>query len=125
MYYVVRSSLMRYLVAILLFLVFGYSLMLVLVNNHQVEVSLIFTQVPQMNLGLLLIICILLGLVAGVLLSIILFKVVQIRLENQRLQKELTQTQEKLMQIQHNYEQLMISNQPIAVPVQSDSHSPL
>lgn len=125
MYYVVRSSLMRYLVAVLLFLVFGYSLMLVLVNNHQVEVSLIFTQVPQMNLGLLLIICILLGLVAGVLLSIILFKVVQIRLENQRLQKELTQTQEKLMQIQHNYEQLMISNQPIAVPVQSDSHSPL
>lgn len=116
---------MRYLVAVLLFLVFGYSLMLVLVNNHQVEVSLIFTQVPQMNLGLLLIICILLGLVAGVLLSIILFKVVQIRLENQRLQKELTQTQEKLMQIQHNYEQLMISNQPIAVPVQSDSHSPL
>lgn len=112
---------MRYLVAILLFVVFGYSLMLVLVNNHQVEVSLIFTQVPQMNLGLLLIICILLGLIAGVLLSIILFKVVQIRLENQRLQKELTKTQEKLMQTQNDYEQLLTKPQtPI---VQLDSHS--
>lgn len=112
---------MRYLVAILLFVVFGYSLMLVLVNNHQVEVSLIFTQVPQMNLGLLLIICILLGLIAGVLLSIILFKVVQIRLENQRLQKELTKTQEKLMQTQNDYEQLLTKSQtPV---VQSDSHS--
>lgn len=111
---------MRYLVAILLFVVFGYSLMLVLVNNHQVEVSLIFTQVPQMNLGLLLIICILLGLVAGVLLSIILFKVVQIRLENQRLQKELMKTQEKLMQTQNDYEQLLTKQQ---IPVvQADNH---
>lgn len=111
---------MRYLVAVLLFLVFGYSLMLVLVNNHQVEVSLIFTQVPQMNLGLLLIICILLGLVAGVLLSIILFKVVQIRLENQRLQKELMKTQEKLMQTQNDYEQLLTKQQ---IPVvQADNH---
>lgn len=111
---------MRYLVAILLFVVFGYSLMLVLVNNHQVEVSLIFSQVPQMNLGLLLIICILLGLIAGVLLSIILFKVVQIRLENQRLHKDLTQTREKLMQAQHNYEQLLSKNPTVAVsePVQ-------
>ena len=47
---------MRYLLAILLFVVVGYSLMLVLVNNNQVEVNLLFSQVPQMSLGLLLII---------------------------------------------------------------------
>ena len=46
---------MRYLLAILLFVVVGYSLMLVLVNNNQVEVNLLFSQVPQMSLGLSLI----------------------------------------------------------------------
>lgn len=96
---------MRYLVAVLLFIVFAYSLLLVIVNNHQVEVNLLFSQVPQMNLGLLLIICLALGILAGVLLSIILFKVVQVRLEIQKLNKELTQTREKLMQTQHDYEQ--------------------
>ena len=96
---------MRYLLAILLFMVVGYSLMLVLVNNNQVEVNLLFSQVPQMSLGLLLIISIVLGVIAGLLMGLILFRVLQMKLENQRLSKELKQTQEKLMQTQHNYEQ--------------------
>lgn len=96
---------MRYVLAILLFIVIGYSLMLVLVNNNQVEVNLLFSQVPQMSLGLLLIISIVLGVIAGLLLGVILFRVLQMKLENQRLAKELKLTQEKLMQTQHNYEQ--------------------
>ncbi|WP_019520147.1 lipopolysaccharide assembly protein LapA domain-containing protein [Faucicola boevrei] len=110
---------MRYLIAILLFIVFAYSLMLVLVNSAQTEVNLIFSQVPQMNLGLLLIICILLGVIGGVLLSIILFKVVQIRLENQRLNKELSQTQEKLLQTQSNLEQHLNQHQDTGLPIDS------
>ncbi|ELA08833.1 hypothetical protein MOMA_00435 [Moraxella macacae 0408225] len=110
---------MRYLIAILLFIVFAYSLMLVLVNNNQAEVNLIFSQVPQMNLGLLLIICILLGVVGGVLLSIMLFKVVQIRLENQRLNKELSQTREKLLQTQNNLEQHLSQHQDTGLPIES------
>lgn len=101
---------MRYLVAVILFVVFAYSLLLVIVNNHQVEVNLLFSQVPQMNLGLLLIICISLGVIAGSLLAVILFKVLPMKLENQRLTKELTQTREKLMQTQHDYEQHLSQN---------------
>ncbi len=103
---------MRYLVAILLFLVFGYSLVLVLVNNAEVQVNLLFSQVPQMNLGLLLIICILLGVIAGMLLAIILFKVLQMKLENQRLNKELLKTRENLMTTQHQLEQQLTAKSP-------------
>ncbi|WP_315044024.1 LapA family protein [Faucicola mancuniensis] len=106
---------MRYLIAILLFLVFAYSLMLVIVNSHQVEVNLLFSQVPQMNLGLMLIICIMLGMIAGVMLALILFKVLQMKLENQRLIKELNQTREKLMQTQHNYEQHLSQNADVGL----------
>lgn len=96
---------MRYIVAILLFLVFGYSLALVLVNNSPVDVNLMFSQVSQMSLGLLLIISIMLGVLAGVLLAIILFRVLQMKLENQRLSKDLSKTREELMQSQSKLEQ--------------------
>lgn len=102
---------MRYVVAVLLFLVFVYSLLLVVTNNHQVDVNLLFSQVPQMNLGLLLIISILLGLLAGILLGVILFRVLQTKLENQRLNKELMQTREKLIQTQHNLEEYLKQHQ--------------
>ena len=98
---------MRYLVAILLFVVFAYSLMLVIVNNQQVDVNLLFSQVPQMNLGLLLINCIVLGVIAGILLALMLFRVLQMKLDNQRLNKELNQTRDKLMQTQHQLEQYL------------------
>lgn len=104
---------MRYVVAILLFIIFAFSLMLVIVNNQQVDVNLLFSQVPQMNLGLLLIICIVLGMIGGVLLALMLFRVLQMKLENQRLSKELTQTREQLMQTQHQLEQ-HLTVQPVA-----------
>lgn len=107
---------MRYIVAILLFLIIGYSLMLVLVNNNQVEVNLLFSQVPQMSLGLLLIITLVLGVVAGLLLGLMLFRVLQMKLENQRLNKELTQTREKLMQTQHNLEQYIGQHKDSGLP---------
>lgn len=110
---------MRYLVAILLFLVFGYSLMLVIINNQQVDVNLLFSTVPQMNLGLLIIICIMLGVIAGILLALILFKVLQMKLENQRLNKELTQAQDKLMQTQHQLEQHLTQAQTHGLPIEA------
>ena len=116
---------MRYLLAILLFVVVGYSLMLVLVNNNQVEVNLLFSQVPQMSLGLLLIISIVLGVIAGLLMGLILFRVLQMKLENQRLSKELKQTQEKLMQTQHNYEQhLAQTNNATIAPTAANPNLP-
>lgn len=110
---------MRYLVAILLFVVFGYSLMLVIINNQQVDVNLLFSNVPQMNLGLLIIICITLGIIAGILLALMLFRVLQMKLENQRLNKELTQAQDKLMQTQHQLEQHLTQVQDNGLPVEA------
>lgn len=96
---------MRFIVLIVLFLIFGYSLALVIANSTETAVNLLFTSVPTMNLGLLLIICIVLGVIAGLLLGLILFRVIQMKLENQRMAKELTKIREDLMQSQHKLEQ--------------------
>ena len=89
---------MRIVLIALLFLAFAYSLGLVLANNTEVEVSLIFSQVPAMNLGLLLIICLALGVVIGLLLSLLIFRVLQNKWEISRLHKENDKLQEKLRQ---------------------------
>lgn len=89
---------MRIILLILLFLVFGYSLALVLANNNEVGVNLLFSQAPAMNLGLLLIICIALGILIGLLLSLLLFRVFQNKWEISRLEKENQSLQEKLKQ---------------------------
>ncbi|MBO1529955.1 LapA family protein [Psychrobacter sp. F1192] len=78
---------MRFLLLVLLFLSFAYSLGLVLANNTEVAVSLLFSQAPAMNLGLLLIICLTLGIVIGLLLSLLMFRVLQNKWEISRLQK--------------------------------------
>lgn len=89
---------MRIILLILLFLVFGYSLALVLANNSEVGVNLLFSQAPAMNLGLLLIVCMALGVLIGLLLSLLLFRVFQNKWEISRLQKENKNLQEKLKQ---------------------------
>lgn len=89
---------MRFILLVLLFLVFAYSLGLVLANNTEVAVNLIFSQAPAMNLGLLLIICLALGVLIGLLLSLLLFKVFQNKWEISRLQKENRSLQEQLKQ---------------------------
>ena len=68
---------MRYVLVILLLLVFGYSLALVLQNGTEVSVDLLFTQVPAMRLGLLLLLTLSLGIVVGLLLGVQVFRVFQ------------------------------------------------
>lgn len=87
---------MRIVLMVILFLVFGYALGLVLVNSTEVAVNLLFTQPPSMNLGLLLIICIGLGVLIGLLLALLLFKVLQNKWEIGRLNKENTHLKEEL-----------------------------
>lgn len=89
---------MRFILLVLLFLVFAYSLGLVLANNTEVAVNLILSQAPAMNLGLLLIICMALGVLIGLLLSLLLFRVFQNKWEISRLQKENKSLQEQLKQ---------------------------
>ena len=89
---------MRIVLLILLFLIFGYSLALVLANNTEVAVNLLLSQAPAMNLGLLLILCLALGVLIGLLLSLLLFRVFQNKWEISRLTKENSSLQEKLKQ---------------------------
>ena len=111
---------MRFVLIILLFLVFGYSLGLVLTNSSEIAVNLLFTEAPAMNLGLLLILCLFLGVLTGMLLSLLLFKVFQNKWEISRLNKENKRLQDKLTQAQVEIEQL--SHTPVVDhTVQTDS----
>lgn len=89
---------MRFLLFVLLFLSFAYSLGLVLANNTDIGVNLLFLQAPTMNLGLLLIICLMLGIVIGILLALLIFRVLQNKWEISRLQKANTNLQEQVAQ---------------------------
>ena len=89
---------MRILLLVLLFLSFAYSLGLVLANNTDIGVNLLFSQAPAMNLGLLLIICLMLGIVIGILLALLIFRVLQNKWEISRLQKLNTNLQEQVTQ---------------------------
>ncbi|MFK3989200.1 lipopolysaccharide assembly protein LapA domain-containing protein [Psychrobacter sp. NPDC064578] len=89
---------MRFLLFVLLFLSFAYSLGLVLANNTEVGVNLLFSQAPTMNLGLLLILCLILGIVIGMLLALLLFRVLQNKWEISRLQKSNVNLQAQLTQ---------------------------
>lgn len=89
---------MRFLLFVLLFLSFAYSLGLVLANNTEVDVNLLFLQAPTMNLGLLLILCLILGIVIGLLLALLLFRVLQNKWEISRLQKANANLKEQVEQ---------------------------
>ncbi|MES1964387.1 lipopolysaccharide assembly protein LapA domain-containing protein [Psychrobacter sp. AH5] len=89
---------MRFILFVLLFLSFAYALGLVLVNNTDIGVNLLFSQAPAMNLGLLLILCLTLGIIIGLLLSLLLFRVFQNKWEISRLQKNNAHLQEQLNQ---------------------------
>ncbi len=89
---------MRILLLVLLFLSFAYSLGLVLANNTEVGVNLLFSQAPTMNLGLLMILCLILGIVIGILLALLIFRVLQNKWEILRLQKANTNLQEQITQ---------------------------
>lgn len=89
---------MRYILALLLLVLFGYSLALVLLNSTESTVDLVFAQVPAMRLGLLLLITLGLGVVVGLLLGVQLFHVIQNKMEITRLKKEI----ELLKQTQMN-----------------------
>jgi len=81
---------MRFIFLILLIALFGYSLALVIYNHaSNPQVELVFATVPAMNLGILLVITLILGIVTGLLLGVFVFRVVQTRLQLGRLNKEL------------------------------------
>jgi len=64
-------------------------LALVLQNGTEVSVDLLFTQVPAMRLGLLLLLTLSLGIVVGLLLGVQVFRVFQSNWEIKRLRKDI------------------------------------
>ena len=89
---------MRFLLFVLLFLSFAYALGLVLANNTDIGVNLLFSQAPAMNLGLLLILCLILGIIIGMLLALLMFLVLQNKWEISRLKKLNNNLQEQVAQ---------------------------
>ena len=80
---------MRYLLVALLIIVFGYALALVLQNGTELSVDLLFTQVPALRLGLLLLLTLCLGIIAGLLLGVQVFRVFQRNWEIKRLRQDI------------------------------------
>lgn len=78
---------MHIVLMVLLVALFGYALALILANHSEVAVNLLFNQVPAMNVGLLLIVSLVLGLAIGMLVALVVFKVLQAKLEIARLKK--------------------------------------
>ena len=89
---------MRYFFIVLLVVVFGYALALVLQNSTELPVDLLFTQVPQMRAGLLLLITLGLGVIMGLLLGLVVFRVFQSNWEISRLNKEIHQLRQQQIQ---------------------------
>lgn len=87
---------MHIILIVLLVAVCAYAIGLVLMNNSEVAVNLMFSHVPTMNLGLLLVITIALGIILGMLLALLVFRVLQNKWEISRLKKELKLTQSQL-----------------------------
>ncbi len=119
---------MYLILIVLLVALFGYSLMLVLTNNGMVAVNLIFANVPQMNLGLLLIATLILGVVIGMLVALIAFRVFQVRWELSKLKKEKQALQTKLDEANIVIEQArkthVLSDTHEAV-LQTQAHTPV
>lgn len=80
---------MRYILVVLLIVIFGYALALVLQNGTELPVDLLFTQVPAMRLGLLLLLTLGIGIVLGLLLGVQIFRVFQNSWEIKRLRKDI------------------------------------
>ncbi len=80
---------MRIFITVLLLIIFSYALALVLQNPTDMPVDLIFTQVPAMRAGLLLLLTLVLGVTIGLLLGILMFKVIQKGWEIKRLRKDI------------------------------------
>lgn len=90
---------MRYVLIALLVVIFGYSLALVLQNPTELPVDLLFTQVPAMRLGLLLLLTLALGIVVGLLLGVQVFRVFQTNWEIKRLRKDIDHLRKEQIQL--------------------------
>ncbi|OOS05518.1 putative membrane protein [Moraxella cuniculi DSM 21768] len=87
---------MHIILIILLVLAFAYSLALVVLNNQAISVNLLFSDVANMSLGLVLVATIFLGVLIGILLALLLFRVFQNKWEISRLKKEINTIQSQL-----------------------------
>ncbi|HCK29105.1 MAG TPA: DUF1049 domain-containing protein, partial [Acinetobacter ursingii] len=65
----------------------------------ELSVDLLFTQIPAMRLGLLLLITLALGIVIGLLLGVLVFKVIQKGWEIKRLRKDIEHLRKEQIQM--------------------------
>ena len=90
---------MRVILVALLIAVFVYSIALILRNSVEVSVDLLFTQIPAMRVGLLVLITLALGVVLGLLLGVQVFRVFQNSWEIKRLRKDIEHLRKEQIQV--------------------------
>lgn len=90
---------MRFFLLFLTMAMFAYAVALFFLNTSEIAVNLLFAQVPAMNTAVLLVITFVLGALTGLLLSLLVFKVFQIRWENGRLKKEIKQLRQEQVEL--------------------------
>lgn len=93
---------MRIFLVVLLTAIFAYALALVLQNSTELPVDLLFTQVPAMRVGLLLLLTLVLGIIIGLLLGVLVFKVIQKNWEIKRLRKDIDHLRKEQIQVAQN-----------------------
>lgn len=88
---------MRFILILVLIILFGYSLALVLQNGTELSVDLLFTQVPAMRSGLMLLLTLALGGAGVVVARRTGFRVLK-SLGNQRLRKDIDHLRKEQIQ---------------------------
>ncbi len=116
---------MRVIFIIITLIAFAFALALVLLNNQLTDVNLVFTQIAGMNTGLLLIIVLALGVFIGILLSLQLFRVFQLKWENARLVKQVKSLEAQKLELSTKLESQKIqSAAPITETQTAETRAP-
>ena len=89
---------MRFILILVLIILFGYSLALVLQNGTELSVDLGGRRILKKKTGLMLLLTLALGVVLGLLLGVQLFRVFQSRWEIQRLRKDIDHLRKEQIQ---------------------------
>ena len=113
---------MRVIFIIITLIAFAFAPALVLLNNQLTDVNLVFAQIAGMNTGLLLIIVLALGIFIGMLLSLQLFRVFQLKWENARLVKQVKSLEAQKLELSTKLE--TIKGSAAAGTQSNDSETP-
>jgi len=78
--------------------IIALGIVLTLRNSDLVSVNLVFWQSPQLSMGILMVVCLLIGCLLGILINTLWL--LKVKRRSQKLQKQLDQSIKRLEQLQ-------------------------